>query len=372
MLRILAFIGASILLAQQASAAPVTEKSLDGVWQGTIGPAPIRVCFNQERGPFGLYFYLSHLNQIPLRQVDAAKAVLVEGARDDDPAAARWSLPDVGRDAISGSWSQGKRNLPIALKRVAGRFSEDETPCGSEIFHRPQLAGITTVRKAATLDGHSYTRLILDHHGHFGDSISVETFALDGLTPAIARINATLAEALDPRRDDSWFACIRMAGNSSSNGGDEQSLTEPRMISGKYLSVRQQIAGFCGGAHPDSTDVPLLFDLMSGREVTLFDWFNERAVKREHLEGEAAPFVTLQPAFRKMLTTGWKADSECREAVASQDVWSVALTRAGFVLAPDLPHVVQACGEEFTLSFAKAEPFLNAGGTAEVAAFNRR
>ncbi len=372
MVRGFALIAAASLLSQPASAGSAPAATLHGIWQETLGGRSIRACFNQERGSFGIYYYRSHFDQIALQQPDAATAVLIEGYRDDDKSAPRWTVGEVGKEKIAATWTHGKRSLPIVLGRVATALSEDETPCGSIAFHTPRLSGITTVRKAATFEGRAYTRLILDYHGHFGKGISVETFALTGASPAIAKINAILARPLDPKRDDSWFACVRMAADSSPYGADDNELLEPTLITAKWLAINQHSDNFCGGAHPNSANDPRLFDLTSGSEINLFDWFNDKAVKREHFDGEAAPFVTLQPAFQRLVMAGWKSDSECREAVKNENYWSVALTRSGFALTPNLAHVVQACGENFKLSFAEAAPYLNSIGKREVEAFNRR
>ncbi len=362
------------LTAPSASAAADTPRALavQGVWQGTLGTQPIRACFNnRETDSFGAYFYLSKLVTIPLVKDDKGELLFSEGW-PDDPKAPRWALTPIGADELAGTWKQGSRNLALRLTRVPlGKLGEDDSPCGSMAFEQPRLNGIHIVRTRAAKDGVGYAKLTLELRGHF-PSVSVESFQLDGHGSAVERINRVLDKPFAKDNEESWLGCVRSSFNSSPWGAEHNESFELQLITRKWLAVNHHWDGFCGGAHPDSSNSPRLFDLTSGAEINLFDWFNDKAVKREHLGGEAGNIVTIRPAFQKMLMAGWKGDDECRDAIAGQDFWSVALTRSGFSLTPSLPHVVQACTEDFNLSFARAAPYLNATGKREVEAFNRR
>ena len=197
---------------------------------------------------------------------------------------------------------------------------------------------------------------------------SAAPFALDGAGEAVRRIDAELGRALagDP---PSWFECVTDSlGQSPHEGGFAESLA-PAMISRRWLSVAHHWDGFCGGAHPDSSNVYRLFDLAGGREVDLFDWLNANAVRREGPRGSDQEIKTLQPAFREVILADWHPDeTDCEDVVRTADFWNIGLTRTSFVFEPSLPHVAQACGETFTLSFDRLRPFLTEEAAANLSA----
>lgn len=355
-----------------ALGAPAAAADFAGVWQGTIGAQPVRACFNErEWGTFGAYYYLSHLEAIALQQPDGQARAFIEGYDEHDSKSPRWTFDKLAPDSLAGYWAGGGRSLPIQLTRVPGvKLSEDETPCGSMAFQEPRLKGVRTVTRAAAKDGVAYTRLILDHRGHFGEDVSVETFALAGDTPAVRKINAKLREPLAGNADG-WLDCIRMAANNSPMGAENSENYEPRLFSRRWLVAMHHWDGFCGGAHPDSSNTPMIFDLTTGAQVDVFDWFNDKAVKREPVEGYP-PLVSLRPQFRSLVLGRWKADdAECSDVVRTAEYWHAEPTRTGFTFTPDLPHVAQACGEDFKVPFAKLQSWLNDKGKAGIAALSR-
>jgi hypothetical protein len=355
-----------------APAAAQSSAGFAGVWQGTLGAQPVRVCFNErDWGTFGAYYYLSHLAAIPLQQPDDHKQTFVEGSDERDSASPHWAFDKPTPDRLAGRWTQAARTLPIALTRVPlPNLKEDDTPCGSMVFQEPRMRGVRTLTKPAVKDGVHYTRLILDTRGHFGDDVGVETFALDGDTPAIKRINAKLREPLGAQ-SGTWFECIRGASDSGPNGGASSETISPRMIARRWLIVMDESGWDCGGAHPDDANIPRTFDLTTGAEVNVFDWFNDKAVKREPVEGYP-PLISLRPQFRSLVLGGWKGDdAECSDAIRTDDYWHAEPTRTGFVFTPDLPHVAQACSEDFKVPLAKVQPWLNDKGRAAVAALAR-
>jgi hypothetical protein len=236
------------------------------------------------------------------------------------------------------------------------------------LFHGPRLEGIRTISKPAVKDGVPYTRLILDHRGHFGDDVSIETFALPEDNPGARAINAELRKALATTGDDSWLACIRSSWDWGGGLGDMSETLSPRMISKHWLVALDDAGGFCGGAHPDDAQTPKLFDRRTGKQVDVLSWFSARAIKREKFEGDPNYVETFQPEFRKLILTGWKPDDDCGESVRGAEFWNAELTRTGFIFTPSLAHVEEACEEPFRVPFARLAPYLTAKGKKEVAA----
>jgi hypothetical protein len=354
-------IGALMALA----AAGATPAGLPGVWEGTIGGLPVRACFaDRQWGAFGSYYYLSRKRAIALSAEEGRDGIFYEGngAPADQP---RWRIESASGDRLTGRWTGGARTLPVRLTRVRGDFGE-EGPCGSLAFHQPRLEGIRVVPTRASADGMAYTKLTLDHGGRF--EAGLETFALDGQSEAVRRINAALGRAL-AGSPPQWFQCIQDSlAQSAFEGSFDESLV-PAMISRRWLSVATHWDGFCGGAHPSSANAHRLFDLSSGAEVELLDWFNESAVARDGPRGSDEEIKTLRPALREAILAGWRAeDADCAELIRSAEFWDVGLTRGALIFSPSLPHVAQACGESFTMPFARLEAFLTPEGAAHLRA----
>jgi hypothetical protein len=328
-----------------------------GVWDGTIGDLPVRACFNEpdEREGFGTYYYKSHLQPISLRRMEDADRTYGEGYPWEKKIP-RWSLDKVTTGEIVGRWSNGQHQLSIHLTRVAGlALKEDETPCGSTLFQEPRLQGIHIATKPAVKDGVRYSRLILEYPDHKG--VGVETFALVGIAPALRHINLQLRKPFSGNPPD-WHDCEVNAANSNSSGGQSETY-EPTMFTRRWLSAKEYVETYCGGAHPDSWAISHTFDLRTGREVDLSNWFNKQV-------GQAG--------FRRLLFAGWTRgeDAECREVV-EQSVRAFALdiemTRTGMIFTPNgLPHAVAACGDEFFVPFAKLARYLTPEGQKQIAA----
>lgn len=212
-----------------------------------------------------------------------------------------------------------------------------------------------------------YTKLVLDHHGHFRD-VSVETFQLIGTSPQVQRINAKLIRPLAGEKA-LWFECMRDAEAWSSYGGNWDESLEPKMITRRWLTVAHITDEFCSGAHPEEANIPRTFDLSTGQEIKLHDWLNGQAVKPIPTTDPSENITQLTPVFRTFVIGKWKPEeSECAEAVRSQDYWHIELTRTALVFTPDLAHAVQACGDNFAVPFARLAPYLSAQGKAGIAA----
>lgn len=341
----------------------VPPPSIAGVWDGTIGDLPVHVCFDEgDAGDWsGIYFYRTTLVTIPLIQDGKAPRLFSEGW-PDDPKLPRWSLSQSAPNALGGIWKHGAKGLPIRLTRIS--LKGDDLPCASMEFQRPRLDGVRIARSRAIKDGVAYTKLTLDGRGHF-PTVSVESFELHGSSAAIRAINAELKKPFNEKDEDSWLGCIRSAGPW---GGDLNESFEPRMISRRWMVVNRHWEGFCGGAHPDSSNVAATFDLATGREIDVRDWFNAKAIKRTRYGRDRELFKTVQPRFRRLLIGRWKGDGDCADTINIEEWWNIELDRTGFVFTPNLAHVVQACEEDFKVPFAKIRAYLTPEGRQNVAA----
>lgn len=343
----------------------------EGVWQGTIGKLPVHACLDAT--PFtqkGAYYY-DRVKKL-LRLEPAKQGIDWFEQESYDKNGARWSFSV--RDAmLVGSWNDGKKKLPIELKRIGETSKDFEGPCGSMAFHRPRLASTRLSSRSAVKDGNRYTVWSFKPGPWIGDDLEVSTFTLDRPGSTIDKVNSLLRANL-PKPDGTgeWLDCVAAGANSSGSDGDFAESIEPTLITDRWLSAKQSGGYYCGGAHPEDVSYFRTFDLTSGTEVNLLDWFLPTGVKIRHYDDGSEPAQTLTPGLVALILEGWKAeDPDCDEPVRSQEWWNVGIDRGSLVFSPILPRVIMACGEEFRVPFARLQPWLNQKGKAAVASLPR-
>ncbi len=352
---------AASLLSQPAAA--VDLKAMEGVWEGTIGSVPIRACY--DAGAYrneGKYFYARHLKTIPLIGDGRKPGDLTEGwaASKGEP---RWTVTRVTEGRLEGRWRGQGSILPIRLVRVP--FETDQAydrACSSMAFVGPIVEATRIARArdrfAGGLAADQLTLVYPD------DNVSVVSFQLPGSDAATVAINRRLMAPFD-QADEGWTFCLRNAG---AFGADYHEAVEPAFASSRWLMVNVSTDSFCGGAHPNSSNDPLLFDRTTGATVDLYDWFASAAVVRTPVEGYGT-IDTLGPALRKHVVDRLALDDrECRASVDSARSWGLALTAKGMAFTPDLPRVVMACGVTAVLPWKELTEYLNPTGQREVAA----
>ena len=365
----------TVLLALALAVAPADPPPpvWQGVWQGTVGTLPVRVCLARRGDAYsvGSYYYLSKLRPIRLEQQGGSREWAEGWVTASDPPAPRWRFDTLAADALGGEWSGGGRTLGFRLTRVAGTLGEDE-PCGSLLFNAPRLRPLRVTTTRASRDGTGYTRLRFDPGPAFPD-VALESFALDGDAPATRRINARLRKdmPLEPARGD-WYECV--AGGLAAHGddGDYDQTIAPVLVTARWLAATDAVGYDCGGAHPDNAVSSLTFDRTTGAEIDLHDWLAPTAVKRERLSGIDRPVVTLRPGFRGVVVRQARGiDPDCRESVAGADFWDIGLARTGLRFTPSLAHVEQACAEETLLPWHVLAPYLSAAGRTGMASLRQ-
>ena len=338
----------------------------EGTWAGTIGTLPVHVCLNNT--PYmnrGAYYYDAHKALIPL-ELDEEKQDWVEGELDNKRAP---RLKIAGKaDALSGTWTDGKRSLPVQLRRIGGPSQEFEGPCASMEFQRPRVSAVRLASRPGSMDGVKFTTWSFTPGKPF-DDIEISTFTLDRTDSGAATVNAILRQALPlPDGTGTWLDCMASNANAHGSDGSYSESIEPTLITRRWLAVAHSGEDYCGGAHPENYNRLRTFDLMAGTEVDPHDWFKPSAVKVESFATADEPAKTLTEPFRDEILKGWKPeDPECAGAIREQEFWSIGISRTGLVFSPSLPRVIMACGEDFTVPFPKLTPWLNSTGQAAVA-----
>ena len=168
-------------------------------------------------------------------------------------------------------------------------------------------------------------------------------------TPATARINSAFA-VLDAR----WSGFMR----SCPKDGDTGRTIKVTMSGPQFFSVVVNDEESCGGAHPDSSSLALVYDLATGKPV---DWkmlLGPRAALSAStdtvIDGTrtgyfaSAPLQALYLKFLKATIHDKDWWGQCQDVFGdplSFIAWPDAKTHA-LVLQPNFPHAVQACAED--------------------------
>jgi hypothetical protein len=301
--------------------------TIDGVWRGTLGTQPIVACFF---GDYGNYYYEKHRHGIEL-SLDADAQRYAEGLSQGE-ATGYWQVA-VEAGELRGEWKPPKpagRSQPIRARRVA---LPDPTvsSCSSEAFNSPRLETLPLASKPVVQAGLAVT---LDQ----AEGTDVSRVRLREPGPA----NAAMARALDAQFHDALASAwdCRVEGGQ----GEYLSTQAVEFADARWLVVRADGGGYCGGAHPDSWSTFFVFERASGRRVDTSGW-----LKPEN-EG-----------LWRLLVAKAKPEGECLEAWQSGAGFpEVRPSKLGLRFDPAFPHVMQACSESVELSMDEARPYLAA------------
>ncbi len=169
-------------------------------------------------------------------------------------------------------------------------------------------------------------------------------------TPATAKINAALR-----RLDRRWAGFVKDCGAGGKDASAERRV-ETTLAGPRFLSLVARDEELCGGAHPDTDTLPLVYDLEAGRPVDWRKLLGPRLVTATATDsvidgttiGEIAS-KTLQGLYVRAA----RPDGDCSEVLADPGLKFVAWLdgrRRGLVVEPVLPHVTRSCGEEQSIS----------------------
>lgn len=365
MRRVLLALAALLGLSGQAHAADAPI--VDGVWQGTIGTLPVRVCLMDAGAswPHGSYYYLSQLKPIPLTRPEGSKEWT-----EDSEGKARWAIASVTAKAITGTWTDGTKSLPIKLTRVAmGDDGELDGACNAAAFLAPRIVPAKVVPVPAKAGRFAYTKLEYRVGKSFAD-VDLSTMQVPATRPGDAAINAALRKLIDPKAGwVDYLGCMQGSIGLSGNDGEMSMGAEPTFVSPDWIGVEVSQGGFCGGAHPYYSSEHRLFDRVSGKEVQLATWLAPKGMTAKWDAGAAYWETTLLDPLRQLVIKAMPPveDADCATAIAEAGSWDLALTPGGISFSPSLPHVSQGCVDSGELSFAKLAPYLSPAGKAGAA-----
>lgn len=187
---------------------------------------------------------------------------------------------------------------------------------------------------------------------------------LDANDAASKRVNAILQEmnlklALDLKECDTNYAAWAKevgheSGGTGSVAGDWERKVEVTMTGPRFLSIVATDDFFCGGAHPDSDRIAMVFDMSTGDPVDWTTMITKTAGASSYTDtvydGTEVGALIL-PGLEKINLA--LASPECKDAFSDQQsflIWPDAPKGQLVAIAYGLPHVVSACEEEIHLT----------------------
>lgn len=185
---------------------------------------------------------------------------------------------------------------------------------------------------------------------------------LTGDSPAFARINAELTR-LDA-------AARKQLADCGPQGEWNRSITQP-MTGPGYLTLRVHTEISCGGPYPSSDQTAITWDLATGERL---DWpksLSGLSLTPDSFDDMPADYTPNMSSARLAAWYSRKVLAAADKGMAGEcaDVWSTEAldgTRfkiwldaenGGVTVAPDFPHVIQACAEPATLTAADLQGF---------------
>jgi hypothetical protein len=187
-------------------------------------------------------------------------------------------------------------------------------------------------------------------------------------SPAEQRVNATLtrlnqrlAQALNECDAGSLDEAKRMGAaenDQDSTSGDWSRTIKVTMTGPRFLSLVATDEFDCGGAHPNSEVMAMVFDMTTGAPVNWPAQFPQsaRASSFVDLVGDGSKVGALVlPALLKIYAAA--ASEECKDTFQDSQsflIWPDVQHGTLVAQAFDLPHVAQACADEFGLTIEQA------------------
>ncbi len=330
------------------------QEAWRGIWEGTIGQMPVRVCLDGKDGEESRYYYLRYGKDIPLHQSDGEQGSWMEGGQSTDKPSGKWQLAAEGADTLRGTWlnaDAGKR-LPIALKRSAVPLDEAPSLCEAEYFFKPVADAAKLVAGPVQAFGrHRYQKLFTRVQKRGDKSFEPEAVVLLGFGANGAAVNRELQQRLRKR--------LARTRDSRMNGLSE-STEEVVWLSDRWLSLRETEWPIGYGL----SSISMWFetwDLSTGAKVDLWRWFNARAGVW-HGE-EFTPSKALNGAINRFGDNG--GDPDCRGQSKS---WGGPRLAPGGI---EFEAGNGPCMDVVTASFRSLQPFLNEEGLRQAAALQR-
>lgn len=195
--------------------------------------------------------------------------------------------------------------------------------------------------------------------------VAPDTSAAQHINTTLALLNQQLAQSLLDCDADyrQWLIMLSESGVTRNPASDKESaefsrIVQVTMTGPRFLSLVGSQETFCGGAHPDSEQISIVFDMTTGATVNwvaLLPKSAQASAYSETASDGSTVGALILPALRKSLVASATAD--CKDAFLNPQpflIWPDA-KREVLVTQPfDLPTAVLACANEIDLTIDQA------------------
>lgn len=341
----------SLCFASAAQAAEAPESSPYGAWQGTIGKYPVAVLLTDKScNRVSSYYYLRHLTAIHLAQnYDIART----WNENWDGKGAAWTLASVTDDAIGGTWTSadGKRTLPISLKRIAepsaAPYSGNQCEAQFAAYNKVRIDRIMKkmVTKNATLGALRYRTLSVMN----GKIVYFEV--LPG-AQHVSGLNKAMRDGMQSEIADALECHDHQDGYVSRY---ETAVRPTRLLYGHILTIQNDYTHNCG-AGLDNSSAYGGWDVDTDTPIFPGAWVNTEKYTYDK--------VKLSDKLKALIQQHAAAGKgECSGILTAPDTaYSVSFGSSGLVFHTRLPAAKQACNQEIEIPFAELMPFLTPEG----------
>lgn len=333
-----------------------------GIWEGTIGQMPVRVCLDGQGGEDSRYYYLKYGKDILLQRSEGDEGSWLEGEEHSDKPGGKWQLAQDG-DNMRGTWvsANAGKQLPIQLKRTTVAVSEERSMCEAEYFFKPVAdAAKLVIGPVQTFGRHSYQKISTRVQKRGDNHFEPEAVVLRDFGAIDAAVNQQLQLRLRKR--------LAQNRDTRMNGLAESS-EEVVWLSDRWLSLREMEWAAGHGISGSSTWFET-WDLATGMKFDLWRWFNARSGawhEEAGNDGVEQVFTTtraLQKALGPFDNNG--DDPDCKDPDKS---WRAPRLVPGGIEFE--AGVAGPCLETAVVSFKALQPFLNEEGRRQAAALQR-
>ena len=190
---------------------------------------------------------------------------------------------------------------------------------------------------------------------------TADTSAAKRVNETLTQLNRSLTTALHDC--DAGFLMWQKEVGHIGDDRDQMSTDWSRKITvtmggPRFLSLVASDRTFCGGAHPDSGQMALVFDMGTGEQVNWTELIVKSAGASPYAgtawDGSTVRALVL-PALQNMNSAS--ADADCKDAFQNPQpflIWPDAKHQTLVAQPFDVPHVVQACAVEIDLTMDQA------------------
>ena len=331
-----------LVLINTSLSALAADPAWAGVWRGTIGKAPVSMCFNSDGG--GSYYYFARDIQLSLAHKESGdwEEYLPNAEEPSGTLAMR-----LNGNFLRGYWHSPSSNRKAALNLHRVAFNPEDEPCYSSAFHQTRLT-LQKIRVSAPkkFAGNSFRSLI---------ARSVTGIEIvDPLNQSTTKINLLLRQSFDKNRLH-LFQCI---GNTQGMPTGEWNTNQTIQVWSNHWLVVTDIGDYwCGDAHPDNLYSATIYDLDKGQKLDIRRWFKPKFWNPEFHS------IRVDSKLGKLVLKTLDPVEENAPFITQYSIWP---SKKGMIFYPLVAHVMQASAEEILIPYPKLKPYLNAAGLKAV------